>query len=87
MNILIENKKLSEVEADITVVLVLNKNLDHKWVEDKKELEFLGFKGESEESCLVGKTLYVGCDSTDNDEIRLSSAKALNYIKRLKLKL
>ena len=86
MNILIENKKLTEVEADITIVLVLNKNLDHKWIEDKKELEFLGFEGESEEICLVGKTIYVGCESTDNDEIRLSSAKAINHIKKTKAK-
>jgi len=86
MNILIENKKVSEVEADIKIVLVLGKNLDHKWVEDKKELEFLGFEGESEESCLVGKTLYVGCENTDNDEIRLSSAKAINIIKKTKAK-
>jgi len=86
MNILIENKKVSEVKADIKIVLVLDKNLDHKWIEDKIELEFLGFKGESEESCLIGKTLYVGCESTNNDEIRLSSAKAINVIKKTKAK-
>lgn len=86
MNILIENKKLSDVKADIEIVLVLNKNLDHKWIEDKEELEFLGFEGESEEVCLIGKTLYVGCENTNNDEIRLSTAKAINAIKKTKAK-
>ncbi len=86
MNIIIENKKLNEVEADIKIVLVLNKDLDHRWVENKEELEFLGFKGESEECCLVGKTLYVGCENLENDEIRLSASKAINAIKKTEAK-
>lgn len=84
MNIIVKNNKLSEVEADIKVVLVLDKNLNHRWIEDKEELEFLGFEGESEESCLVGKTLYVGCQSLDTEEIRLSASKAINVIKKTK---
>lgn len=83
MNILIENKKLNEVEADIKIVFVVNKDLDHKSVEDKETLAFLGFKGESEESCFLAekKTVYVGVDSLDAEEIRLATSKAINIIK------
>ncbi len=88
MNILIENKKLNEVKADIKVQFVVNKDLDHKSIEDKETLEFLGFKAESEESCFLAekKTLYVGVDSLDSEEIRLASSKAINIIKNTNAK-
>ncbi|WP_024955587.1 leucyl aminopeptidase [Sulfurospirillum arcachonense] len=83
MKIEISNKKISEVAADIKIVFVVNKDLDHKSVEDKETLEFLGFKGEGEEACLLAdkKTVYVGIDSLDADEIRLGASKAINVIK------
>ena len=84
MNIKVVNKKLNEVEADIKVVLVIDKNLNHKWIEDKEELEFLGFKGESEECARVAKTIYVGCESLESDEIRLACATALKALKKTK---
>ena len=83
MKILVENKKIEEVEADIKIVLVVNKDLEHKSVEDKEILNFLGFKGESEEACFLAekKTIYVGIDSLDTEEIRLASSKAINTVK------
>jgi len=84
----ISNKKVNEIEADIKIVFVVNKDCDHKWVEDKETLEFLGFKGESEEVCLIAekKVVYVGIDSLDAEEIRLASSKAINIIKKTKAK-
>ncbi len=83
MKILIENKRLSEIKADIKIIFVVNKDLNHKSIEDKDTLEFLGFKGESEESCFLTekKTVYVGIESLNNEEIRLASSKAINIIK------
>ncbi len=86
MNINITNKKLNEVIADIQIVFVMDKNLEHKWIQDKEQLEFFGFKGESEECCLIGKTVYVGCENFENDEIRLATAKAINTIKNTEAK-
>jgi leucyl aminopeptidase len=88
MKIEVTNKSFNEFEADIKIVLVINKNFEHKWVENKEELEFLGFKGESEEAQFLAdkKVLYVGCDSLEADDIRLSCAKALNVIKKTKAK-
>ena len=84
MKIEVINKKLNEVKADIKIVFVVNKDCDHKWAkEDKEALEFLGFKAESEEVCFLTekKTIYVGVDSLDAEEIRLASSKAINVIK------
>jgi leucyl aminopeptidase len=83
MKIEITNKKINEVEADIKIVFVVNKDFDHKSVEDKETLEFLGFKGESEEVCFLAekKVIYVGVDSLNAEEIRLASSKAINTLK------
>lgn len=83
MKIEISNKKLNEVKADIKIVFVVNKDFEHNSIEEKETLEFLGFKGGSEEVCfLTDKQLvYVGVDSLDTEEIRLASSKAINTIK------
>ncbi|WP_458701270.1 leucyl aminopeptidase [Sulfurospirillum sp. 1307] len=86
MNINIINKKLNEIDADINIVFIINKNFDHKWVEDKEQLEFLGFKAEEQECTLVGKTLYVGCENFEADDIRLASATAIKAVRKTKAK-
>jgi len=88
MQIHLNNQKINETHADAKIVLVIDKNLDHASISDKETLLLLGFKGESEESLFVAesKTLYVGCDSLDADEIRLAAAKALDALKKTKLR-
>lgn len=88
MKIEISNKKLNEFKADIKVVFVINKNLEHKTVKDSESLKFLGFKGESEEVSLLvdKKVLYIGCDSLDADEIRLASAKVISGLRKTDVK-
>ena len=83
MKIEVINKKINEVEADIKIVFVVNKDCDNKSVEDKETLEFLGFKAQSEEICFLNekKVVYVGVDSLDAEELRLASAAAINTIK------
>lgn len=59
MNIEITNKTLNKFEADIKVIFVINKNLEHKTIKDNESLTFLGYKGESEEvALLVDKKLF-----------------------------
>ena len=83
MKIEVINKNLNEINADFKIVFVVNKDFDHKSVEDKETLQFLGFKGDSEEVCLLSdkKVVYVGVDSLQTEEIRLASSKAINVIK------
>ena len=88
MKIEVLNQKLNDTTADAKIVLVINKDLNHSSISDKETLEFLGFKGESEESIFIAssKTIYVGCDSLDADEIRLAASKALETIKKTTIK-
>jgi leucyl aminopeptidase len=84
----IAQKKFQEYQADAKIVLVIAKDLDHKWVDDKETLTLMGFKGESEEAIFIpsSRTIYVGCDSLDPDEIRLGASKALECIKKTTLR-
>ncbi|AFL68189.1 leucyl aminopeptidase [Sulfurospirillum barnesii] len=84
----IVNQPLYETKADIKVVFVVKKNVSHAWIKDKEDLELLGFKGESEETLLIpnSRTLYVGCDSLEGDDIRLASAKALDALQKTAFK-
>jgi len=88
MQIELKNQKLHEATTDAKIVFVINKDLTHAWIKDKETLEFLGFKGESEETLFANesKTLYVGCDSLDADEIRLAASKALEALKKTNVK-
>jgi leucyl aminopeptidase len=88
MHINIINQKLFETNADVKVVLVVAKDLTHRWIHDSEALELVGFKGESEETLFLpnSKTLYVGCDSLESDEIRLAASKALEALKKTNVK-
>jgi len=69
-----------DIEADIEVIFV------KEIKEDKDRLEFLGFKCEDEEACLIDNKLYVGCQTEDSDELRLACATALKSLKKTKAK-
>lgn len=81
-------KKVADIDADIEIVFIIDKNFDHKWVKEKQELEILNFKGESEEVAFLPhqRRVYVGAKNLDHDEIRIASAKAIKAIKNKKYK-
>ncbi len=76
------DKKLNEIEADVEIVFVIDKNLEHRWVKDKELLEELGFKGEVEEVAFLPekRRVYVGA-KLEHDEIRIAAAKAVKALK------
>ena len=80
----ISKTPFTELSSDAKIVFVVSKDLNNRWVTDKEALELVGFKGESEEAVFIpsSKTIYVGCDSLDADEIRLAASKALECIKK-----
>lgn len=81
-------KKVSEIDADVEIVFIVDKNFNHKWVIDKDELDLLNFKGEAEEVAFLPhqRRVYVGVKSLDHDEIRIASAKAIKAVKNKKFK-
>ena len=88
MNIQIINKKLSQIKADVELVLVVNKNLKHKWVRDLTLLKEQNYKGKEEEVIYLPhkKKLYIGVDSTEHDNLRLAAAQAVQAVKTKKIK-
>ena len=81
-------KKVADIDADIEIVLVVDKNFEHKWVKDRDDLETINFKEESEEVALLPhqKRVYVGAKSLDHDEIRIAAAKAIKALQNKKYK-
>ena len=75
MNLNLTTKK---IDTDCEIVLVKNKKIK----ENKEILKFLNFKGNDEECVLLPelKKLYVGCETTDHDSIRIAIATAVKKI-------
>ncbi len=76
-------KPLSEIEAELELVLVVGKNFEHPFVKNyKKTLEVLGFSGNQDETALLieSKKLFVGCDTLKGKDIRSAIASAIRSI-------
>ena len=70
-------KLLSEIEADIEIVIVINGNFDQRFVDaDRELLEEAGFGAEQDETILLPekRRLYVGADSIGASDIRAACA-------------
>jgi leucyl aminopeptidase len=84
MKIEFVNKNLSYIKSDVEVILVIDENLEHKFVKDKKILEELNYKGSDESVKFLSesKRVYVGVSSLANiDDIRIATSKAIKTIK------
>ena len=75
MNLNLTTKNIS---TDIKVILVFNKKIK----DDKDILKLLDFKGEDETCVLLPelKKLYVGCESEDDESIRVAMATAIRKL-------
>jgi leucyl aminopeptidase len=82
------DEAIENIEADCEIILVVNKELDHKWIKDKDELKVLGFKAKEDEALLLPtqKRVYCGCASFEPDDIRLAVSNALKVIKKTNYK-
>ncbi|RUM44405.1 MAG: leucyl aminopeptidase [Hydrogenimonas sp.] len=87
MKIEITEQQRSEISADIEIICVIDKNLDHPWVEDKESLQLLGFEGGQDETCLLAESrrIYVGASSLHHDDIRSAYAAAIRALKKTKV--
>ena len=82
MNFDLSSKPIKEVKADLEIVIVIDKNLDHRFVQDKKLLKRAGFSAAHEETCLLAdkKRLYVGSESIKSTDIRPAIAVAIRSL-------
>jgi len=83
MNINFTDKKLKDIKADLELIVVIDKDLEHKNVAKFKEtLESAGFSGGQDEVMLLAesKKLFVGAESLRAKHIRPAVASALRSI-------
>ena len=77
------NKSIESIEADLTIVLVVDGEMDTPFVKAyKKFLQKLGFKGSSDEQCFLCDiaTLFIGIDDLqDKDLLRAATAQAVQF--------
>ena len=83
MNFELTQLPVADIQGDLEVIIVINNNTDHVFVQDKKLLKKAGFEGGQDETCLLVSQdrLYVGADSTLGKDIRTASANAIKALK------
>ena len=88
MNFTVTEQKTDAIQADCEIVIVIDKQLDHKWVKDKTDLETLNFKGTLDEVAFLPHQhrVYTGVDSLDRDEVRIAVSNALGAIAKTNYK-
>ncbi len=82
MNFNITTTPIKDINADIEIVIVIDGDLKHPSVRDRKLLKKAGFKGTQNELChLVGKArIYVGAKDLKGEAIRPAVATAIRSL-------
>jgi len=79
---------ISDISGELEVVIVVDSNLKHRFVQDKKLLKKAGFSCGQDETCLLVEKdrLYVGATSLKSADIRRAAANAVKALKGTKYK-
>lgn len=87
MKIELVNKKIKQINSDLEIIFIVNKNLEHRYI-FKEDFKNRNFKGEADEVVLIEdkKRLYVGINSLNHDNLRVGSALAIKHLKDFKFK-
>jgi len=82
MNFNITTDTIDEIKSDLEIIIVIDKDLKHKFVQDKKLLKKAGFSAGQDEVChLIEKDrLYVGADNLKGAALRPAVATALRSL-------
>jgi len=82
MNFELTALPVADISSDIEVIIVINNQIDHRFVQDKKLLKKAGFKGGQDETCLLVEKdrLYVGSESLKGANIRTAAANAIKAL-------
>ena len=88
MNFKLTISPINEIEADIELILVIEKNFKHDFIQNKKLLKKAGFKAGQDETCLLIEKdkLYVGVESINDENLRVAMAKAIQALSSTKYK-
>jgi len=88
MNFELTISPMNEIDTDVELILVVDKNFKHDFVQDKKLLKKIGFKASQDETCLLIEKdrLYVGVESINDENLRVAMAKAIQALDNTKYK-
>ena len=79
---------VENISGDVEVIIVIDSNLKHHFVQDKKLLKKAGFSSGQDETCLLVEKnrLYVGATSLKGADVRRAAANAVKALKGTKYK-
>jgi len=82
MNFELTIAKTAEIEADLEIVVIVDNNTKHRFVQDKKLLKKAGFSCGQDETCLLIEKdrLYVGAESLNSVHLRTAAANAIKAL-------
>jgi len=82
MNFELTALQMLDISADLEVIIVVDKKLKHRFVQDKKLLKRAGFSCGQDETCLLvsENRLYVGADSLTSTAVRTAAASAIKAL-------
>jgi leucyl aminopeptidase len=82
MNFKLTEDKIDEIEAELELIIVVAKDLEHRFIKDRDLLEKVGFEGGEDEVCLLVERdrLYVGIDSIGSVTTRTAVATAVRAL-------
>jgi leucyl aminopeptidase len=88
MNFKLTTKNIDDINSDLEIIIVIAKDMKHRFVKDKKLLKKVGFGGDHEEICLLAEKnrLYVGSESVKSTDIRPAIAVAIRSLKGTRYK-
>ncbi len=82
MNFEVTNNPINDIEADLELIIVVDKNFKHRFVQDKKLLKKAGYSaGQDDSYLLIDKNrLYVGIDKISSVNVRTAVATAIKSL-------
>ena len=78
MNFELTTLPVADIESDIEVIIIVDNDTKHRFVQDKKLLKRAGFSAGQDETCLLVEKnrLYVGAGVLESREIRISPSSS-----------
>lgn len=82
MNFNITTTPIDEIKSDLEIIIVIDKDLKHNFIKDKKLLKKAGFSAGQDEVCLLleKNRLYVGSETLKGVGIRSAVATAMRTL-------
>ena len=88
MNFELTTLPVADIESDIEVIIIVDNDTKHRFVQDKKLLKRAGFSAGQDETCLLVEKnrLYVGAGVLESRAIRTAAASAIKALRGTKYK-